>query len=112
MALTEHAAFSKDMDAGINRDAFGPRHMTALDRALRAHNAPDHIRHHFERYLGPVQPGQREAKLQHRHYATIAAIIRKLPEEARERVGRHFAEWLAWSNPRFDGDRFVRACMG
>ena len=58
-------------------------------------------------------------EMQHRHFATIAAIIRGMDKvhnqeqgliDIREDVAEHFADRLAWSNPRFDRARFLRAC--
>ena len=60
-----------------------------------------------------------EASLEHRHFATIAAIIasmEKIPNQehgfidAREDVAEHFADKLAVTNPNFDRARFLRAC--
>lgn len=50
--------------------------------------------------------------MQHRHFATVAAIIRDLPmtEADRECVAEHFAAELRCTNPRFDRTRFLRAC--
>jgi len=53
------------------------------------------------------------AYMQHRHFATIAAIISELEEiapETHETVANYFAARLAQTNPRFDRDRFLRAC--
>lgn len=54
---------------------------------------------------------------QHRHFAMIAAIIRDMARvpgnedwEGHAFVARHFATELASTNPRFDRDRFLRAC--
>lgn len=46
--------------------------------------------------------------LQHRHFATIAAILRDLnaPTETCEQ----WADRLRHTNPRFDRARFLRAC--
>lgn len=53
------------------------------------------------------------ANMEHRHFATIAAIIRALPEAADTRAGmaQHFARHLRATNPRFNTDRFLAACM-
>ena len=50
--------------------------------------------------------------MEHRHFSTVAAIIRNFgyPQE-RERIAQHFANELRATNPRFDRDRFVRACL-
>lgn len=61
-----------------------------------------------------VQPTA--ANFQHRHFAEIAAIIRAIPRDPdghyynRAAMAEHFADRLAWSNPRFDRARFLRAC--
>lgn len=53
------------------------------------------------------------ATLEHRHFATIAAIIRALPAgSARVDMAQHFASRLALTNPKFDADRFIRARLG
>jgi len=56
-------------------------------------------------------------KLQHRHFALIADIIRNLPHNVpvslnyyRTSVAEHFANKLARTNPGFDRDRFIAAC--
>lgn len=54
------------------------------------------------------------ATMQHRHFATIAAIIAEYgsvesPSEARA-MARHFADRLTRTNPNFDRARFLRAC--
>jgi hypothetical protein len=51
------------------------------------------------------------ATMEHRHYATIAAIIRDLPEAMKPSVALHFARELRATNPRFQADRFYAACM-
>lgn len=57
--------------------------------------------------------------LQHRHFATIAAIIREMDKvsnqehgfiDIREDVAEHFADWLGKTNPKFDRQRFLVAC--
>ncbi len=56
--------------------------------------------------------------MQHRHFATVAAIIKALPSNAdthmskedAERVAEHFANYLRSTNPRFDRARFLAAC--
>lgn len=53
----------------------------------------------------------KSATLQHRHYACIASIIRELaPVQRRDVVALHFADQLRFTNPRFDRDRFLKAC--
>jgi hypothetical protein len=57
-----------------------------------------------------------KARLEHRHFATIAAILRALPDrldadEAKMEVIRHFADELEDTNPNFNRDRFFRACL-
>lgn len=58
-------------------------------------------------------------EMQHRHFATIATIIHKMDKvsnqehgfiDIREDVADHFADWLASTNPKFDRERFLRAC--
>lgn len=60
-----------------------------------------------------------ETMMQHRHFATIAAIIRDMDTvnnqehgfiDVREDVAEHFADVLAKTNPRFDRARFLAAC--
>lgn len=48
--------------------------------------------------------------MQHRHYATIAAIIREMPHDSREFTAQWFANRLHDMNPKFDRARFMRAC--
>lgn len=49
--------------------------------------------------------------LEHRHFATIAAILRNLPDYAdKSAVIEHFADELIVTNPRFDRARFLAAC--
>ena len=49
-------------------------------------------------------------KLQHRHFALIAAIIRDFGYPAeRRRIAEHFANRLARTNSNFDRSRFVSA---
>lgn len=51
------------------------------------------------------------SEMQHRHFATVATIIRALPDAGlRADVAEHFADSLASSNPRFDRARFLAAC--
>lgn len=56
------------------------------------------------------------ADMQHRHSATIAAIIRDMRNDNTEsnfqadRVARHFAAGLAKTNPKFNAERFLAAC--
>lgn len=49
--------------------------------------------------------------MEHRHFATIAAIIRGIRDEG-ELVGAayHFAKHLSQTNPKFDRKRFLAAC--
>lgn len=58
--------------------------------------------------------------MQHRHFAAIARTISDLdlPWQSpdlftigRESIAKHFADTLAKSNPRFDRERFIRACF-
>jgi hypothetical protein len=50
--------------------------------------------------------------MQHRHFATIAAIIRELPsgDDTRGGIAQHFAAHLRHTNPNFNRDRFLAAC--
>jgi hypothetical protein len=53
-------------------------------------------------------------ELQHRHFATIAGILRdyKCSDESRKaHLIEHFADELRRTNPRFDRNRFVAACQ-
>lgn len=59
------------------------------------------------------------AKFEHRHFATIAEIIRDMDKvhngehgfvDIREDVAEEFANALARTNPRFDRERFLSAC--
>lgn len=53
------------------------------------------------------------AILQHRHFATIAAIIADHPGPSatvRRQMATHFANGLSNTNPKFDRARFLRAC--
>lgn len=53
--------------------------------------------------------------MQHRHFATVATIIKSLEDPSiskrdRHTLARHFADELAGTNPRFDRQRFLAAC--
>lgn len=52
------------------------------------------------------------ATMEHRHFATIAAILADLPSEwsRKPAVIEHFADALRHTNPKFDRARFLRAC--
>lgn len=50
------------------------------------------------------------APMEHRHFATIAAIIFDMPSEARHVSAISFANRRAATNPRFDRERFLAAC--
>lgn len=59
------------------------------------------------------------SEMQHRHFATVAAIIKSLDlhnasrsgsDQLRYAVAKQFADNLARTNPRFDRARFMRAC--
>jgi len=51
-------------------------------------------------------------EMQHRHFASIATIIRAMPDDLFSRdVAIHFADMLKETNPRFDRARFLAACM-
>lgn len=58
-------------------------------------------------------------KMEHRHFATVAAIIRSMPTvhngehgfiDVRQEVAEHFADALTATNTKFDRARFLRAC--
>ena len=50
--------------------------------------------------------------MQHRHFATVAAIIAslRLAEPAMSHVIKHFADELGATNSKFDRARFMAAC--
>lgn len=55
--------------------------------------------------------------MQHRHFATVATIIREMGEGAmpvsravHEMIAHHFAHRLSGTNPKFDRRRFLLAC--
>ncbi len=54
------------------------------------------------------------SSMEHRHFATIAAIIASMDlygsKTVRNQVAAHFANELAATNPKFDRARFIRAC--
>ena len=51
------------------------------------------------------------ATLEHRHFAKIAAILADTHDLANSHViCRRFATELAKTNPRFDRERFLKAC--
>jgi len=50
-----------------------------------------------------------KADMQHRHFATIATILRNMGAD-RETVER-WADELVPTNPRFDRRRFIRAAL-
>lgn len=60
------------------------------------------------------QNNARKATFEHRHFATVAAIIKDMDGEdfegLRGTIARRFADELAGTNPRFDRSRFLRAC--
>jgi hypothetical protein len=60
--------------------------------------------------LGKDRRDADTAKLQHRHYAAIAAIIAGLDDPAKSYVAHRFAARLQSSNPRFSESRFLAAC--
>ena len=51
-------------------------------------------------------------EMQHRHFATVAAIIAEMGNDdgTREYAAIHFADRLSRTNVRFDRKRFLRAC--
>lgn len=50
-----------------------------------------------------------KSAMEHRHFATIAAILRKFGAD--EDTANAWADELASTNPRFDRRRFVRAVV-
>lgn len=50
--------------------------------------------------------------MQHRHFATIATIIREMPVDVygTDQVAEIFADRLRATNPNFDRRRFLLAC--
>jgi len=54
------------------------------------------------------------ANMEHRHFATIATIIREMQPDVYgpEQVAEIFADRLCATNPNFDRARFLRACAG
>ncbi|TPL64667.1 hypothetical protein [Mesorhizobium sp. B2-4-1] len=52
------------------------------------------------------------ARFEHRHFATIAKIIRDMPARGGDQlnIARHFARELCGTNPRFQANRFLAAC--
>ena len=56
-----------------------------------------------------------KVEMQHRHFATIAAIIKNLDNgigtgHDKTAIAEHFAEELSQTNPKFDKSRFIKAC--
>lgn len=50
---------------------------------------------------------------EHRHFASIAAMLKDLPlasKQTKADVIEYFADELARTNPRFDRKRFLTAC--
>lgn len=57
--------------------------------------------------------GASPTKMQHRHFATIAGIIRDMPMSQfpdKARIAQRFADKLVETNPAFDKARFIAAC--
>lgn len=55
------------------------------------------------------------SEMQHRHFATVAAIIKSMRHEDEsnfqvDRTAHHFANELAKTNTRFNRTRFLDAC--
>lgn len=51
------------------------------------------------------------ATMEHRHFATIAAIVRDIDDpKVRFCMATHFADRLDRTNPKFDRNRFMAAC--
>jgi hypothetical protein len=61
----------------------------------------------------PVEQGARQPMFTRRHYDAIAVAIALLPyhPSIRDDVGARFAKLFAEDNPRFDMNRFARACV-
>lgn len=59
-----------------------------------------------------VSTALKGVSLQHRHYAFIARTIAELDMAlaTHEDIVKHFADACARTNPRFNRDRFERAC--
>lgn len=57
---------------------------------------------------------QGKAVMEHRHFAVVADILRRYHAPAdparKAHIIEHFADELASTNPRFDRNRFIRAC--
>ena len=56
-----------------------------------------------------------KTKMEHRHFATVAAIIADdlatvATDNERRAIAEVFANGLAGTNPRFDRRRFLKAC--
>jgi hypothetical protein len=48
--------------------------------------------------------------MEHRHFAVVAGIIAKIHPRMRSEIAWHFAGELRATNPKFNQDRFLRAC--
>jgi hypothetical protein len=48
--------------------------------------------------------------MQHRHFAVIAGVIAKIHPRMRSEIAWHFAGELRETNPKFNQERFLRAC--
>ena len=58
--------------------------------------------------------GKSSCKMEHRHFATIAAAIRELrgfTDVQKDKLAAHFARHLRSTNPNFNSDRFIAACL-
>lgn len=59
-----------------------------------------------------------KAPMQHRHFATIASIIAGMnpispnAQGYKQALIEHFADELRGTNPRFNRERFIKACGG
>jgi hypothetical protein len=53
-----------------------------------------------------------KTQLNRRHFEIVAASVRNtdMPADVRERVASQLASELSSTNPRFDRQRFIRAC--
>jgi len=55
--------------------------------------------------------GNGSVRLEHRHFAFIAATIASMPGDIERRIAAiHFAHECAATNPKFDRARFLAAC--
>lgn len=55
-----------------------------------------------------------QVNFQRRHFEAIARIIAAIPDQvnSRDQLARYFANGLQFSNPNFDGDKFIQWANG